>query len=99
MSLTPNRVILTTKCNQVKLFELINILILPIICEEYLIMSFNQRYVDLSLAYMSVLQEEEIVLTKFKGNDAYIFSCLFCAHNYQHQAKPKKVWSSHQDWW
>ena len=57
---------------------------------ECLIMSINQRYIDLSIVYMSVLQEEEIVLTKFKGNDAYIFSCPFCAHNYQHQANPKK---------
>ena len=53
-------------------------------------MSINQRYIDLSIAYLSVLQEEEIILTKFKGNDAYIFSCPFCAHNYQHQANPKK---------
>ena len=53
-------------------------------------MSINKRYIDLSIAYLSVLQEEEIILTKFKGNDAYIFSCPFCAHNYQHQANPKK---------
>ena len=51
--------------------------------------NINKRYIDLSLAYMSVLEEEEIVLTEFR-NDAYIFSCPFCAHNYQHQANPKK---------
>ena len=47
--------------------------------------SVNQRYLDLVLAYLSVLEEEKIELTKIKGLDAYRFSCPFCTRYVESQ--------------
>ena len=42
-------------------------------------MSINQRYIELVVAYLSVLEEEEIRSNKINGAEGYTFSCPFCS--------------------
>lgn len=53
-------------------------------------MSVNQRYIDLTIAYLSVLQEEEIGLTEINGQDAYTFHCPFCSQFITSAKNPMK---------
>ena len=53
-------------------------------------MSVNQRYVDLSVAYLSVLEEEQIELIQREGKDTYNFSCPFCSQFITNEKAAKK---------
>ena len=51
--------------------------------------SINQKYLEIVLAYLSVLEEKELQLTQFNGKDAYLFHCPHCT-KYVHSIKGKQ---------
>ena len=51
--------------------------------------SINQKYLEIVLAYLSVLEEKELQLTQFNGKDAYLFHCPHCT-KFVHSIKGKQ---------
>ena len=51
--------------------------------------TINQKYLEIVLAYLSVLEEKGLQLTQFNGKDAYLFHCPHCT-KYVHSIKGKQ---------
>ncbi len=51
--------------------------------------TINQRYLELVLVYLSILEEEELQLIQINEKDAYLFHCPHCT-KYVHSKEGKQ---------